>query len=60
MADRGVTPLKSAAETEQEAKAREHEFAEESRKGGAAVFEFDPNATPEQKAAQVKKVIYWF
>ncbi|RPB03096.1 tricalbin [Choiromyces venosus 120613-1] len=57
MADRGVAPPKSAAEMEQEAKAREHELAKESRKGGAAVFEFDPNATPEQKAAQAKKAI---
>jgi len=58
MADRGVAPLRSAAETEREAKAREHELAEESRRRGAAAFEFDPNAAPEQKAAQVKKVIY--
>ena len=59
MADRGLSPPKSAAETEREAKAREHELAEESRRGGAPVFEFDPNAAPEQKAAQVKKVIYY-
>jgi len=58
MADRGVAPLKSAAETEQVAKAREHELAEESRRGGATVLEFDPNATPEQKAARAKQVIY--
>ncbi|KAG0635305.1 C2 domain-containing protein [Tuber brumale] len=57
MADRGVASLKSAAEIEREAKVREHGLAQESRKGGAAVFEFDPDATPEEKAAQAAKAI---
>ncbi|PWW79118.1 tricalbin [Tuber magnatum] len=57
MADRTVASLKPAAEIEQEAKAREHELAKESRKGGATVFEFDPDAAPEKKAARAKKVI---
>lgn len=49
-------PPGSAAEKLDEAKASEHEIVKESRKGGAAAFEFDPKATPAEKAAQAKKV----
>jgi hypothetical protein len=31
-------------------------LVKESKKGGAAAFQFDPNATPEQKAAQAGAV----
>ncbi|KAI5780050.1 C2 domain-containing protein [Geopyxis carbonaria] len=50
-------PPGSTAEKLDEAKAAEHEIVKESRKGGAAAFEFDPKATPAQKAAQAKKAI---
>lgn len=34
----------------------EHAAADHARAGGAAVFEFDPDASPEEKAAQAKDV----
>lgn len=51
-----VSPPNSMAERQEKAKATEHQVAQDARSKGADVFEFDPNATPEQKAAQVKKV----
>jgi hypothetical protein len=34
----------------------ERVFVEESKKAGATALQFDPNATPEEKAAQAKAV----
>lgn len=51
-----VYPPNSAAERLDNAKAAEHQFAQDARNKGAEVFEFDPKATTEQKTAQVKKV----
>jgi hypothetical protein len=34
----------------------QHKIVQESKKAGVAAFEFDPNATPEQKAAQARAV----
>lgn len=55
MADAGAPP-KSEAEIQQELRAKERDLANEARRGGAAVYELDPNASPEEKASQVKKV----
>lgn len=38
-------------------KNEENRLAEEARKGGADVLQFDPDASPEEKAAQAKKAI---
>lgn len=38
------------------AAAAQKKIVEESKKAGVAAFEFDPNATPEQKAAQARAV----
>lgn len=38
------------------AQAAEKKMLEEARKGGSAAYEFDPNASPEEKAAQAKAV----
>lgn len=51
-----VFPPNSVAGKLEKAKATEHDVAQDAREKGADVFEFDANATPEQKAAQVKKV----
>lgn len=55
MAD-SVSPPGSWAEHHEDAKVEEHQIAKDARNKGADVFEFDPNATPQQKAEQVKKV----
>lgn len=34
----------------------ERVIVDESKKAGAAAFQFDPNATPEEKAAQARAV----
>ena len=34
----------------------EQTILEQSKAAGAAAFEFDPNATPEEKAAQLREV----
>lgn len=34
----------------------QHKIVAESQKAGVAAFEFDPNASPEQKAAQARAV----
>ena len=34
----------------------EHAIMEQSKAAGAAAFEFDPNASPEDKAAQLREV----
>ena len=34
----------------------ERKITDESKKAGVAAFQFDPNATPEQKAAQARAV----
>jgi hypothetical protein len=34
----------------------EKKIVEESKKGGATAYQFDPNATPAEKAAQAKAV----
>lgn len=34
----------------------EQKMLQESKKAGAAAFEFDPDASPEQKAAQLREV----
>lgn len=34
----------------------ERKVVEEARKGGSAAYKFDPDATPEEKAAQAKAV----
>jgi len=34
----------------------EKTLVDESKKAGAAAFQFDPNATPEEKAAQARAV----
>ncbi len=39
-----------------DARAAEDTMMKESKAAGAAAFEFDPNATPEQKKAQMKAV----
>jgi len=33
-----------------------HKLVEEARKGGSAAYRFDPDASPEEKAAQAKAV----
>ncbi len=58
--------LKSQAATEaaQDPKSKvsaedaEQAMAEESKKAGVAAYIFDPNASPEDKAAQVRSVSY--
>ncbi|KAI5851685.1 C2 domain-containing protein [Morchella snyderi] len=52
-----VSPPGSWAEHLEDAKVAEHQIAKDARNKGADVFEFDPNATPQQKAEQVKKAI---
>ena len=39
-----------------DAQEAEQKMLEESKKAGAAAFEFDPDASPEQKAAQLREV----
>lgn len=34
----------------------EHSITNESKKAGVAAFQFDPDATPEEKAAQARSV----
>lgn len=34
----------------------EHRVLDEARKGGSAAFKFDPDASPEEKAAQARAV----
>jgi hypothetical protein len=34
-------------------------LVEESKKAGVAAFQFDPNASPEEKAAQARAVSYF-
>lgn len=53
-----ASPPGSAAEKVEKARATEHEVAQNARERGAEVFEFDPNATPAQKVAEVRKVCY--
>jgi len=38
------------------AKDAENKLVEESKKAGVAAFQFDPDATPEEKAAQARAV----
>lgn len=38
------------------AQAAENKMVQESKKAGSAAFQFDPNASPEEKAAQVVRV----
>lgn len=40
------------------AQAAENTVLEEARKGGSAAFQFNPDASPEEKAAQLKSVSF--
>lgn len=53
--ERTSTPTNGAAASAN-GKEVEKEIAKENRMGGAEVFQFDPNSTPEEKMAQAKKV----
>lgn len=50
--------LEAARDPNSSVTAREAEdkVLEEARRGGSAAYKFDPDATPEQKAAQAKAV----
>ena len=58
----GESKAKDAQEAAQDpssdvtAEDAEKTITEESKKAGVAAFQFDPNATPEQKAAQARAV----
>ena len=48
--------MEAAEEDQITANAAEKEIVEQSKNAGVAAFQFDPDATPEQKRAQAKAV----
>lgn len=56
MSENAPPPAGSAVDRMDGAKEAEHEIARQAQRGGAAAFEFNANASPEEKAAQAKKV----
>ncbi|KAL7269910.1 Tricalbin-2 [Rhizina undulata] len=57
MEDQGVPPPGSAEDRRLTGKQEENIIARDARNGGAPTFQFDPDATPEQKAAQVRQAV---
>lgn len=56
----GSAPPGTAAEKQENVKLLENKQAANDRAKGADVFQFDPKASPEEKAAQAKKVRQFF
>lgn len=52
----GAVEAANDPNTSVDAQEAEQKMLEESKKAGAAAFEFDPDASPEQKAAQLREV----
>lgn len=52
----GVIEAARDPKTNVTAQDAEHAIMQESRKAGAAAYQFNPNASPEEKAAQAKAV----
>ncbi|KAA8913372.1 hypothetical protein FN846DRAFT_129796 [Sphaerosporella brunnea] len=55
--DLNVPPAATSKAAYREAKAEEHQIAQDARNAGVPAFEFPPDASPQDKAAMAKRAL---